>query len=343
MAFKSVAEIDDPVIEIDALVQTESTCTAAGNIKCAAGDFAQIRKDGALIFQGIVKDFNYNGNKTEIVLNQLSNLLETDVFADVSLLKTQKIETWLGNILYDLFAGGSGSDPFQALPGFTLTNTPRTSGTYTKTDSGAYRVLDLAVSFFKVYGVILDISFDAHARSVSFVFRTVPTTPVHLDLSVSDVSSYEIEAASETQRANKVIIKNADNMSQEQTYYWHEDDFSGRVDTDGAHDRLLPVVAQCDTIQLSQGETFADASYDRAYEILYATRYDDLIKIEMRRGSALINTDPNIGQLFALHDGETIYKTMLTGKEYLNAGQVRLTFGYVRKRLTQILKMRGSY
>lgn len=338
LSFRAFAEITDPHIEIDALVQTESTCTAIGTVKMVAGDFAQIRNDGKLIFQGIVKDWNYDGYKTEIILSQMSNLLETYTFADVKLLKSQKIETWLGNILTELF---DGTDAAAVLPGFNVSSSSSTSGTYTASDSGAYRVFDLAVSFFKVYGVVLDISFDAQAKTVSFKFRAVPTTPVHLDLTVTDVSSYEIEAASETERPNKVIIRLDDDPAQERTYYWHEDNFSGRVDTDGTTDRLLPVIQQCETVTIQQGETFADAAYDRAYDILFATRYDDLIKVEMRTNTALIDTNAKIGQLFELHDGDISYKTMLTGRAFTNAGSIELTFGYVRKRLTEILKMRA--
>jgi hypothetical protein len=338
MAFKSFAEISDPKIEIDALVQTESECEAVGNIAMAAGDFAQIRKNGELYFQGIVKDWSYDGNKTRIVLNQMSNLLETEVFADVSQLKTQSIEQWMTAILRRLFAG---TDTFERLPGLTITAESSTHGTYTATDSGVYKVSDLAVSFFKVYGVIIDITFDAKNKKTYFNFRAASNEPIKLDLSVSDVSTFEIEAASENQRPNKVIVRNDENQNEQATYYWHEDNFSGRVDTDGTTDRLLPVITQCETVTLGQGETFATAAYNKAYDILYATRYNDLIKVRMRANSALIDTDPGIGTLFILYDGETSYKTLLTGKEYLTDASIALTFGYVRKRLTEILKMKG--
>lgn len=340
MEFKTFSEIDVPRCEIDALVQVESTCTAPKHIQLSAGDFAQIRRDGELFYQGIVKDWTYNGVKTDIILVQLSNLLETDVFADVSLLKTQSIETWAGNILRNLFSY-SASDTYERLPGFTLTSSTNTSGTYTKSDSNVYRLFDLVTSFFKVYGVVLDISFNPQRKSVLFHFRNVSSNVLKADLTVTDVSHYEIEAASETERPNKVKIRLDTDSTQERTYYWHENDFSGVVDTDGTYDRTLPVVTQCETITLQEGDTFATASYNRAHDILYATRYDDLVKAIVRADSSLIDTDAEIGQLFLLYDGNTEYKTMLTGRRLINNAQVEMTFGYVRKRLTQILKMRG--
>lgn len=340
MAFKSFSEIDVPRCETDALVQVESTCTAPAHLSLSAGDFAQIRRNGELFYQGIVKDWNYNGIKTEIILVQMSNLLETEAFANVKLLKTQTIETWFGNLLTSLFDITS-SDASEQLPGFTLTSSSSTNGTYTASDNGSYRLFDLAVSFFKVYGVVLEISFDAHQKQVMFHFRNVSSTVYKAKLNNSDVSSYEIESASETERPNKVIIKNANDTSQVRTYYWHENDFSGTVDTNGSYDRTLPVVTQCETVTPQQDETFADAAYDRAHDILYATRYDDLIKAEVRAESTLINTDSKIGQLFLLYDGNTEYKTMLTGKRLINNAMVEMTFGFVRKRLTEILKMRA--
>jgi hypothetical protein len=135
------------------------------------------------------------------------------------------------------------------------------------------------------------------------------------------------------------VIRNQDNTAQEATYYWHPADFSGTIDTDATSNRVVPVITQCETVQLEEGQTFAAAAYARAEEILYATRYDDLIRVSIKAESKLIK-EWEIGQLFTLHDGDTAYNTILTGIHTINMLYIELTFGYVRKRLTQILKMR---
>ena len=336
LAFKCFAEATTPDIYIDVLVSSESTLTCKGAIDCKRGDFAQVRIDGKIYYQGIVSDVSLSGNTSEITLHQLIDVLNTQVFADVSLLNSQSIETWMTNLLRKTFGG---SDTYERLPGLTITAGSSTSGTHAASDDGIYNLYELAVYFFKIYGVITAISFDFNSRAVQVQMRQVSSTVLHLDMTVSDVSEYEIENSQSADTPNKVIIRNQDNTAQEATYYWHPADFSGTIDTDATSNRVVPVITQCETVQLEEGQTFAAAAYARAEEILYATRYDDLIRVSIKAESKLIN-EWEIGQLFTLHDGETAYNTILTGIHTINMLYIELTFGYVRKRLTQILKMR---
>lgn len=336
LSFVSFAECSEPDINIDFLVAAESSTTCPGQVVGKIGDFAQIRINGRIYFQGIISDTNFDGNKTEITLQQMSDVLNTQTFADVSLLNSQTIETWFGNLLSATF---NGSDPSANLPGFTLSATSATSGTHAASDDGVYNLYDLAVSFFKVYGVILDISFDFMTRAVSFAFRSVSDMVLKLDLTVSDVTEYEIQPSLLSDSPNKIIIRNEANKTQSITYYWHPTDFSGTIDTNANVNRVVPVIAQCDEITVDEGQTFTAAAYAKAQEVLYSTRYDDLITVIMRADSALINTW-EIGQLFILYADGNTYNTLLTGISAPNMSSVELTFGYVRKRLTQILKLR---
>ena len=336
LAFKSFTETEEPDINIDYLVTAESTLSCVGKLMCNRGDFAQVRVDGKVFFQGIVADWNYDGYRTEVTLYQLIELLNIESFADVSLLGSQSIEQWMTNLLTAAF---NGTDVSARLPGLTISSESATSGAHAATDNGAYNLYDLAVYFFKIYGVILDISFEYKNRSVSFSFRTVSASALKLDLSVSDVREYEIEPANASGNPNKVIIRNQDNLSQQVTYYWHPTEFSGTIDTNDSINRVVPVVTQCDTVMLDEGQEFLTAAYARAEEILYKTLYDDLIHVTMKTDSKLIS-DWKIGQTISLRDGERTFNTMLTGIHPVNTVYVELTFGYVRKRLTQILKMR---
>ena len=338
LSFVGFAEASEPDIYIDALVSSDSKVACPGLFTASRGDFAQIRIDGKVYFQGIISDWSYDGRQTEFTLMQLTELLNTETFADVSLLKSQTIETWMSNLLSSVF---NGTDVSARLPGFTLTSASSTNGTHAATDNGAYNPYELLVSFFKVYGVILDISFDYNTRSVNFAFDCVQLHVYKLDLSVSDVLEYEIEPSIENDSPNKVVIKDQDNPANILTYYWHPTDFSGTVDTDASTNRVIPVKTQCDTVQLEEGETFAAASYARAEEILYQTRYDDLIVVTIRADSKLV-TNWQIGQQYTLYDHGDTYNTLLTGIHSQSMASIELTFGYVRKRLTQILKMRRT-
>ncbi len=336
-SFRSFAEITEPDINIDYLCQTVSTLVCPGSLICETGDYAQVRIDGVVYFQGIVSDTDFDGTKTTIHLNQMSKLLDIDVFADVTLLDSQTIEQWMTNLFNSQFAG---SDPYLNITGYNITSESSTNGGHVPSDDGVYNLYELTVSWFKVYGVMLRISFDPKEKTVDFVYKAVNDDSVmQLDLSVSDVQKYNVEPST-TSSANKMVIRNKDNLSQEVTYYWHPSRFSGTIDTDASTNRAIPVVQKCQLVDVAEGETFAGASMQLAIDNMYKTKYSDLITVIFRSDSKLMEIG-EVGQLYTLHENGTDYDTMLTGIRAVNMKYVEMTFGYVRKRLTQILKIGG--
>lgn len=338
MTFASMTECGEPDINIDYLVSAQSKVTCPKEVVANNGDFAQVRINGKIYYQGIVVDANYDGTRTEITLNQMTEVLQTEVFADVELLKTETIEEWLEDILNGVF---KGSDESENLPNFLIIRQSSTNGTHAASDKGTYNLYDLAVSFFKVYGVLLDFDFDYMTKTVTCTMRSVSDTSYSFDLSVSDVLSYEIQSSLTQDAPNKMIIKEEDNLTNSITYYWHPTEFSGTIDTDSTTNRVIPVKTRCEVIQVNEGETFEDAAYASAENTLYSSRYDDLIVVTVRADSALFS-DWQIGQLFTLHANGKTYNTLLTGIHKDSMSSIQLTFGYVRKRLTQILKMKGK-
>lgn len=336
LGFKCFAEASAPDIYVDALVSSESTLTCKGAIDCKRGDFAQVRIDGKVYFQGTVSDLAVDGNKTEVKLHQLIEMLNTEVFADVSLLGSQTIEAWLTDLLRTTF---KGTDTFEQLPNLIITSSSSTSGYHEESDNGVYNLYDLAIYFFKIYGVILKFSFDYNTKTVTIAMRSVSPTVLRLDMRVSDVAEYEVENSKTADSPNKVVVRNQDDPTETATYYWHPTDFSGTIDTDASTNRVVPVITRCETVQVGDDSTFSEDSYAKAEEILYATRYDDLISVTIKANSKLVD-DWEVGQLYTLYDGANAYNTILTGIHTINMLYIELTFGYVRKRLTQILKMR---
>ena len=339
LSLVSFRECAEPDINIDFLVSAQSAVSCPGQVVGEIGDFAQIRINGRVYYQGVIYDIGFDGSKTAITLLQLSQLMNTEVFADVDLLSSQTIEQWFSALLADTF---NGTDSSANLPGYTVKINSSTNGYHAASDDGVYNLYDLAVSFFKTYGVIIDISFDYNTKKVLFEFNTVSNTVLKLDLTVSDVIDYEIQPALISDSLNRMIIRDADDPTNVITYYWHPTDFSGTIDTDPDTNRIVPVITRCEEITLNEGEIFADVSYAKAQEVLYKTRYDDLISVTIKADSKLISNF-QIGQLFTLYDGDNSYNTLLTGIHKQSMASIGLTFGYVRKRLTQILKMKGRY
>lgn len=336
LAFRTFAEISEPTIALDKLVLSQSEVECFGRIECSRGDFAQIRIDGTVEYQGIISDIVYDGAQTSLTLESMDSLLDNEVFADVSLLGSQDIETWMTDILSDYF---DGSDTFQNLPDVQITALSSTTGSYTTSDTGAYNMYDLMTHMFKIYGSILTITFDPTDKQITFTFTAINTSKItKLDVNVTDVQSFSLENSVTADHVNKMTVRNAEDRSQSLTFYWHPTEFGGSVDTDSSTNRQTPVRTACTEIVLDEGQTFADAAYTEAYQAMYNSRYDDLITLVFNAESKLMPVG-NLGDLYTLIDGDTAYNTMLTGIRVLNMYYVEMTFGYVRKRLTQIIKM----
>lgn len=333
--FVDMAQTAEPTLITDYLVQTASTFAVPKKLAVTMGNYAQVKSEEGDLFQGIVTDYAYDGKTTTVTFAQMSKLLDVEVFADVSGLASG-IEPWMGAQIQAVY---NGSDPAQNLAGLTVITSTATAGTVEENSNGIYNLYDLAVYFFKVYGVMIDISFDPMAKTITFASRVInPSAVWKIETRLADVADYSINSASNGEYPNKMIIRNGQDLTQEITYFWHPTDFAGTVNTDGSVDRVHPVVSRCAVVTPQSGQSFADASYDQAYSQMYQSKYDDQIEITFKSDSKLVEIG-KIGQLYSIIDGDKTYHTVLTGFQRLNEKYTLLTFGYVRRRLTQILQM----
>lgn len=344
--FKDMGQTSSPKVVVDYLVLEKSSCVIPKKINARRGDFGVVRGDD-ILFYGIVVDYEYDGKTSTITFEQLTKLLDVEVFADANELTTKTIEQWMSDNLRQVY---DGSDSFQNLTGMTITQSSSTMGMYNYSDDGIYNLYDLTVHFFKTYGVICDISLNIVTKKVLFNFRQVTVSVWKLETKVADVLDYTIKASTETENPNKMIFENELDRSQSITYYWHPTEFSGTVDTDGTVNRVVPVVSRCAIVQpqdeqldsennvVQEAKTFEQVAYEEAVNTMYQSKYDDQIEITFNTESKLIDIGV-IGQLYVIIDGDNQYPTMLTGYQRLNDKHTLMTFGYVRTRLTQILKI----
>ena len=333
-SFVDMAQTSEPTLITDCLVLTSSQFSVPKKLTAHRGDYAQIRDENGEMYQGIVTDFAYDGKTTQVTLAPMSKLLDVEVFADVSTLAAG-IEAWMSAQLRAVY---DGADTSQNLTGLTITSTRTTPGYYPENDQGIYNLYDLTVHCFKVYGVIIDVTFDIMAKTVTFAFRNVDSTTVwKIETKLADVADYSINAALSNDYPNKMVIRNQEDPTEEATYYWHPSGFSGTVDTDGSDNRVLPVISRCAVVTVEEESTFADASYEEAVNQMYQSQYDDQIEITFNADSKLVSVG-QIGQCYTVIDGATQYNTVLTGYQRLNDKYTRMTFGYIRTRLTQILQ-----
>lgn len=332
--FVDMAQIPEPTLIVDYLVQSNSTFRAPKRLTINRGYYAQIRDDSGAMFQGIVTDFVYDGDITSVTLSQMSKLLDVEVFANVATL-SNGIENWMKSQINAVY---NNADTEQKLTGLTITTSTTTAGSYPPNDDQIYNLYDLAVHFFKVYGVIISISFDITNRTITFLFTKLNTNSVwKIETKLADVANYSINSSMSGNTPNKMIIRNAENTSQSATYYWHPQDYSGTVDTDRTTNRVQPVIQRCAVVTVQQGDTFSNAAMAEAVNTMYQSQYDDQIEITFNSASKLVEVG-EIGQCYSVIDGNKTYHTVLTGYQRLNEKYTRLTFGYVRTRLTQILQ-----
>lgn len=331
--FVDMGQTSEPTIIVDYLTQSASSVVVPKKISASKGDYIQVRDDSGSMFQGIVTDYAYDGKQSRITMSQMSKLLDVEVFADVSTL-SNGIEAWMAAQLQAVY---NGTDTSQKLTGLTITYSNTTAGEYPPDDYGIYNLYDLALVFFKVFGVIIDISFDVSLKKITFAFRNVDVNSVwKIETRLADVADYSISASTVNEYPNKMIIKSDDGLNTA-TYYWHPTAFAGTVDTDGTTNRVLPVVSRCAVVTVQAGDTFANASYTEAVNEMYQSQYDDQIEITFNAASKLVEVG-RMGQCYTIIDGSKTYNTVLTGYQRLNDKYTRMTFGYVRTRLTQILQ-----
>lgn len=333
--YKAHSSVAMPNIAVDYLVQSYSTVEVPGIVAVEKGDYCMVRDDAGWSYQGIVSDFSFDEHRSTITLTQMYDLLDVDVFADVSTM-SNGAETWMIDRLREVY---DGDDEAQNLAGLTLLASSTTLATYPANDEGIYNLYDIAVYLFKVYGIICSVSFDPSAQTTNISFRLVDSNSIwKIETKIKDVISYTIKQATMSDTANKMIIRNADDQTQEIVYYWHPEGFAGFIDTDSTVNRVLPVRMKCANVTVGEDQTFEDVAMETATGEMYQSRYEDQIEIMFNSTSKLVEVG-QIGQLYTVIDDGDIYYTMLTGYQITNEKNTTMVFGFVRQRLTQILQL----
>ena len=340
--FKDFALTSNPKIMVDYLVFEKSSVQIPTQLNVAKGDYIVIYGEDNFKFYGLVTDYDWNDKLQTISFEQMYKLFDVEVFADANELDTISIEQWLSNALSSVY---NGTDAFQNLTGFTTVITSNTMGTYQYSQDGIYNLYDLLVHFFKVNGVICEITLDVIQKKIIFRFKSIDYSSIwKIETEIADVLDYNVNQSMNMDYPNKTIYRNEQDPTEEITYYWHPSDYSGTINTDPSGTRVFPVIQRARVVAPEDDppKTFQQVAYADAYNTMYQSIYDDQIEITFNADSKLVEVG-NIGQLYRIIDHEKIYQTVLTGYNRLNDKHILLTFGYVRSRLTQILKIERRY
>lgn len=338
-----------PTLITDYIVLDKSSISVPAKIIVSRGNYVIVKDPDGSQYQGIVTDYSYDKNTTTITLEPLMSVIDTTCYMDISLLSSMSIEAWLAKYIKQVF---NGSDAYQNLTGLSVVYTTSTTGVIaSQTTNNIYNLYDIALEFFRVYGLILDFAIDVTAKTFTITMRKVVSDNVwKLETNLADVINYSITAGDNTEKPNKITYLNTADLTQTITYYWHPTTFAGTIDTDASTNRMIPVRSEYKTAAAVEqqtdssgnvttaAKTFEEAAYEDAYSSMYRDRYGDLIEIQFNSSSQLLDIG-KIGQLYQILDGDFSYYTILTGYQRLNDKHTQLTFGMIRVRLSQILKL----
>ena len=334
----------------DYIVQNNSQIVIPGQVIVDRKDYVRIRRDGTVVFAGIIEDFSYDQNLTTVNLRNFLSLFDLQIYMNSALLPAMSLERYIGKYIEETF---DGSDDFQTIHGLRIEYESETFGELTIEDDDLYNLYDVIVEAFKVYGVVMKITLDVTGREFIIRFCRVSSDSIfRFSTQSSDVLKYTISVTGTSKKKNKIRYLNDEDLTEEITYYWHPNEFEGTIDTDGTRDRALPVAMDTKRVKAveerrdkdgnvtREAKTFQQVAYDDAVKSMYQDRWNTMIEASVKKTSEVVPIG-EIGQLYRIYDGDFNYPTILTSIEQVNDNIVLLTFGTVRRKLTQILKLGG--
>ena len=334
----------------DYIVPENSTIVIPGKTLISKRNYVRIRAEGDEIYTGIVEDYTYDNNRTTVNLRRPISLFDLNVYMDTALIPDMSLERWVGKYISETFGP---SDPYQEITGLSITYNSETFGEIDEDDKDLYNLHDVIVHIFNVYGIVMKAEIDIPNQAFSIEFTKVDSESIYkFNTQFSDVLDYEIKVTGSSKKPNKIRYLNDDDLEEELTYYWHPSEFEGSVDTDPTTNRVIPVYMTTKRVAAveervdkdgnvtKEGKTFQEVAYEDALKSMYQDRWNDMISVMVIAHSVTVPIG-EIGQLYRIYDYDFNHPTILTAIERINDNVVRLTFGTVRTRLTQLLKLEG--
>lgn len=186
---------------------------------------------------------------------------------------------------------------------------------------------ELFINIFKAFGIKIIPTLDFATPSIELKITSIRKSLI--------LNTKEINAVLDVivSRDDKGILNRLDILDGivETFYYLKQDD---TVTTNAADPlRIFPVINE--KRELDAGEVALDV----AEQNMLGNVYNHLIELQVKRDNDVFRPleDISIGDLAEIRDAET-YNSVLTGVRYAKGQIVILTFGIVRKDLTQIIK-----
>lgn len=328
--FKLFSVIDEPEVIFDYLTLDKTSVVLPGVADVKRGWYCHITRGAAVIYQGIVSGVDTGKNVTTVQLAPLISLFDFEFFYNRKTYNNSKTdaEGWMRSAILGAFAG---SDSVQNIPGLTVHASTHTDGVDFNLKDNIHSFWDLARKAIENYKIAISCEFDPMNKTITAVIKNFSAvSEVTLEADLANVTEQKFTLRDDWGSVNKVIIHNADNLSQSEIFY--------------ASGYAAPVIQRVAEVTVSDGETFHNIAREKAAELMRKADADNLIELTFREGDAVI-PDIRIGQPARILKGGKEYHSVLTGvtrKIAESGGSVTLVFGGVRVNLTQVLKLKGA-
>ncbi len=328
--FTFFSVIAAPEIVFDYLTLDKTSIILPGVADISRGWYCHLTQGAHVVYQGFVSGVDTDRSTTTVHLSPLIALFEFEFFYNRKNYNNNKtdLEGWLRSAILHVFAA---SDSVQNIPGLNVLVPTHTDGVDLNLKDNIHAFWDLARKAIESAKIAISCEFDPMDKTITAVIRNMSAmNELTIEADLQNVTEQKFTLRDTWGSVNKVIIYNADNLSQSQTFT--------------ASDYAAPVVQRIAEVTVEEGETFANVAREKSAELMRKADFENLIELTFRANDGII-PDMQIGQpVRILKDGKT-YHSILTGttrKNTENGGFVTLIFGGVRVDLTKRLKLKGA-
>ena len=320
------SRIPEPEIMFDYLTLEKTSIIIPAVVDILRGWYCHITRGNTVVYQGFVSGVDTGESTTTVQISPLAALFEFEFFYNRKTYNNNKndVEGWFRSAILGAFAG---SDTVQNLPGLSVTALTHTDGVDLNLKDNIHAFWDLARKAMQNYKIAISCDFNPQAKTIStLICNRSGESEITIEADLANISDQKFTLRDDWGSVNKVIIYNADNLSQSQTFY--------------ASDYAAPVVQRIAEVTVGEGETFATAARVKAAELMRKADNDNLIELTFRTSDRII-PDISIGQPVRILKGGREYHSVLTGYS-VKDGRKTYIFGGVRVDITKRLKLKGA-
>lgn len=326
--FKYWSKIAEPEFVYDYLTLDKTVIVIPGVADIRRGWYCHITRESssAPVWQGFVSGVDTTKSTTSVQISPLVALFDFEFFYNRKTYNDNKtdVEGWLRSAILGAFAGG---DSVQNIPGLTVTAATHTDGVDMNLKDNIHQLWDLARKIIQNNRIAIDCGFDPQAKTITVVIRNHSVeSEITIEADLENITDQKFTIRDNWGDVNKVIIYNADNLSQSQTFT--------------ATDYAAPVVQRIAEVTVGEGETFANVARVKAAELMRTSDADNLIELTFRAADRII-PDIGIGRGVRILKAGKEYHSVLTGYS-LKGGMKTYICGGVRIDLSKRLKLKGA-